>query len=151
MEVAAIQSLKSLPKFCCSRREYFKLCFTQNIHLDNFPQISFITGVEPFEGMRKLTGKIARNILGIKKSKKIRNVNGSFEESPAIVSESADAIISNEAFQHVKEPETALRNMASKLKPNRGMVIVYRPNYKTNPPNPNQITTMFKMLLYFKT
>lgn len=114
--------------------------------IKEFPQISSITGVEPLDGMRRLTGKTARNILGTKKSKKIRNLGGSFEQSPKISSGSADAIITNEAFHHVKKPETALKNMASKLKPNGGMVIVYRPNYKTNPPNPNQLASMLRKI-----
>lgn len=107
--------------------------------LKDFPQISSMIGVEPLEAMRRLTGKIAFNILGIKKRKKIKTVSGLFEDSIKIPANSAEAIITNEAFHHVKNPEIALRNMASKLKPNGGMVIVYRPDYKTKPPNPIQL------------
>ena len=114
--------------------------------IKEFPQIFSITGVEPLDGMRRLTGKTASKILGKKNSKRIRNVAGFFENSPKISAESADAIITNEAFHHVREPETALKNMASKLKPRGGMVIVYRPNYKTNPPNPDQLASMFKKI-----
>jgi len=113
--------------------------------LKDFPQISSITGVEPLEVMRRSTRKIALNILGIRKSKRIINISGYFAES-RILPESADAIISNEAFHHVKHPEIALRNMASKLKPGGGMVIVYRPNYKTKPPSPFQLASMLKKI-----
>lgn len=113
--------------------------YHESFLLKEIPQISFITGVDPLKIMRKSTKRTALNILGLKKRKKIKNIEGSFEDSPKVPPTSADAVISNEAFHHVRQPELALKNMVSKLKPKGGMVIIYRPNYKTNPPTPAQI------------
>jgi len=106
--------------------------------LKEFPQIGSMIGIEPLKGMREVTKKIAINILGLRRASKMKNLNGTFENSP-IMKGSADVVISNEAFHHVKQPEDALKNLVSKLGANGGMVLIYRPDYKTNPPKPEQI------------
>ena len=111
-----------------------------------FPQIEKITGIEPLEEMRQLTPKTAFNILGLKKRSKVKNIRGTFRESPSIIPASVDAVISNEAFHHVKNPELALHNMVSKLKPGGGIVLIYRPTYKTKPSSPGELGSILKRL-----
>ena len=107
-----------------------------------FPQIAEVIGIEPLAEMRGKTKRTAANILGLRESRKIRNIDGTFENSHGVPLHYADVIITNEAFHHVKDPRLALANMLSKLNDTGGIVIVYRPKYKTNPPSPAQISRM---------
>lgn len=110
-----------------------------------FPNIREIIGVEPLDEMRRQTGRVALNILGLKGRKKIKNTSGTFENS-TIKAGSVDCVISNEAFHHATNPENALKHMISRLKIGGGIVIVYRPQYKTNPPTPGKIVEMMSVM-----
>ena len=114
-----------------------------------FPQIASIIGVEPLKEMRDRALRTTRNILGLR-NKQIKNTEGTFESAPSIPAGSVDAIITNEAFHHSADAEKALQHMASKIKPGGGIVIVYRPNYPSNPISPQEIQSTLRKL-GFKT
>jgi len=109
-----------------------------------FPNIGKIIGVEPLREMAKQVPRVALNILGSRGRKKVSVVPGTFEESP-LKEKSVDLIICNESFHHVKDAKKALGHMLSRLKPGGGIIIVYRPEYRTHPPKPAEIAALMEM------
>ena len=115
------------------------LMYHEAFLLKRFPNISKIIGVEPLDEMRLEADRTVKKIVGSKNSKRITSIKGTFEELEGVKDGSAEIILANASLHYVKNIDKAIETLSAKATPTGKIVIVYRPDYRTNPPKPEKL------------